>query len=337
MRTICMLGVAEDDVERHPHEEHVDRLLAEGEPLARPAASAGRAGPACGVASCARSAGGRSSGRPSGRLHAMPGVHDSHRSARSRRPCGGGRDLGFARITTEGSMDAEDTQHDPLRDAREAALRRIGELRQRSAAARSSRPAPTCARCWRARSATSTSCAALRASSPPSSRPASRPQSRARSARTRAASAGGSITSSIRAGGSRPRSSASRATCSPSAWRASRISRCSSGSSAAASASLRADLRAVRASSPSCAAVVGQPLHVDRRARGERAARGAARPSLLVRASVEDVPRKRRAALSAPTPPDTPSSHLARRSVTTAAPIVAACGNEDRQASRRSR
>lgn len=32
-------------------------------------------------------------------------------------------------------MDAEDTQHDPLRDAREAALRRIGELRQRSAGA----------------------------------------------------------------------------------------------------------------------------------------------------------------------------------------------------------
>jgi hypothetical protein len=31
-------------------------------------------------------------------------------------------------------MDAEDTQHDPLRDAREAALRRIGELRQRSVA-----------------------------------------------------------------------------------------------------------------------------------------------------------------------------------------------------------
>jgi len=32
-------------------------------------------------------------------------------------------------------MDAEDTQHDPLRDAREAALRRIGELRQRGVAA----------------------------------------------------------------------------------------------------------------------------------------------------------------------------------------------------------
>jgi hypothetical protein len=32
-------------------------------------------------------------------------------------------------------MDAEDMQHDPLRDAREAALRRIGELRQRSAGA----------------------------------------------------------------------------------------------------------------------------------------------------------------------------------------------------------
>src|SRR3954467_301593 len=31
-------------------------------------------------------------------------------------------------------MDAEDTQQDPLRDAREAALRRIGELRQRSVA-----------------------------------------------------------------------------------------------------------------------------------------------------------------------------------------------------------
>jgi hypothetical protein len=32
-------------------------------------------------------------------------------------------------------MDAEDTQQDPLRDAREAALRRIGELRQRSVGA----------------------------------------------------------------------------------------------------------------------------------------------------------------------------------------------------------
>jgi hypothetical protein len=32
-------------------------------------------------------------------------------------------------------LDAEDTQHDPLRDAREAALRRIGELRQRSVGA----------------------------------------------------------------------------------------------------------------------------------------------------------------------------------------------------------
>jgi len=31
-------------------------------------------------------------------------------------------------------MDAEDTQHDPLRDAREAALRRIGEMRQRNLA-----------------------------------------------------------------------------------------------------------------------------------------------------------------------------------------------------------
>ena len=42
-------------------------------------------------------------------------------------------------------MDAEDTQHDPLRDAREAALRRIGELRQRSLA--TSEPAgPDCAR-----------------------------------------------------------------------------------------------------------------------------------------------------------------------------------------------
>jgi len=29
-------------------------------------------------------------------------------------------------------MDAEDSQHDPLRDAREAALRRIGEMRQRN-------------------------------------------------------------------------------------------------------------------------------------------------------------------------------------------------------------
>jgi hypothetical protein len=32
-------------------------------------------------------------------------------------------------------LDAEDTQHDPLRDAREAALRRIGELRQRGVGA----------------------------------------------------------------------------------------------------------------------------------------------------------------------------------------------------------
>jgi hypothetical protein len=37
-----------------------------------------------------------------------------------------------SRAVTRGFMDAEDTQHDPLRDAREAALRRIGEMRQRN-------------------------------------------------------------------------------------------------------------------------------------------------------------------------------------------------------------
>src|SRR3978361_547722 len=36
--------------------------------------------------------------------------------------------------TLGSSMDADDTQHDPLRDAREAALRRMGKLRQRSVA-----------------------------------------------------------------------------------------------------------------------------------------------------------------------------------------------------------
>ena len=45
-------------------------------------------------------------------------------------------------------MDAEDTQQDPLRDAREAALRRIGEMRQRSLGAERARRARTCARCW---------------------------------------------------------------------------------------------------------------------------------------------------------------------------------------------
>lgn len=38
----------------------------------------------------------------------------------------------YASRVTRGDMDAEDTQHDPLRDAREAALRRIGEMRQRN-------------------------------------------------------------------------------------------------------------------------------------------------------------------------------------------------------------
>jgi hypothetical protein len=78
------VGVAEDDIEGHPHEEHVDRLLAEGQALARgqgaAAEQAARAG-----REAARETQALEQRPPVGRLHVMPGIHDTHRSASSAR------------------------------------------------------------------------------------------------------------------------------------------------------------------------------------------------------------------------------------------------------------
>ena len=173
-------------------------------------------------------------------------------------------------------MDAEDTQHDPLRDAREAALRRIGELRQRSVGA--SEPAGPDLRTLLARSErTSTSCGARRASSPPSCRRASRPPSRARSARTRAASADASITSSIRR--ARSRAAVERVESDLLAERMARVEDLEvlvdlvSGGLT----SLRADLRAVRRELAELQAVVGRPLQVT--VAREQAEQAAGRPT----------------------------------------------------------
>jgi hypothetical protein len=68
------VGVAEDDVERHPHEEHVDRLLAERESLARRQFAA--AEQAAGTAhETPREAEALEQRPPVRRLHAMPGIH----------------------------------------------------------------------------------------------------------------------------------------------------------------------------------------------------------------------------------------------------------------------
>ena len=121
----AQIGVAEDDVEGHPHEEHVDRLLAEGQSLAgRQRTAAEQAARTAGET--AREAHAVEELAPVvGGLDAMPGVHVPTLVR-------GGPSSTLGAVATGGSMDAEGTQQDPLRDAREAALRRIGELRQRS-------------------------------------------------------------------------------------------------------------------------------------------------------------------------------------------------------------
>ena len=125
------VGIAEDDVERHPHEEHVDRLLAEGEALAgRQGASAEQA--ARPAREAAREAHALEQRSPVGRVHLMPGIHPTPTVVVQARRIGGVRPMIYASRRQRGHMDAEDTQHDPLRDAREAALRRIGEMRQRN-------------------------------------------------------------------------------------------------------------------------------------------------------------------------------------------------------------
>ena len=236
-------------------------------------------------------------------VYLMPGVHRFHRSPSQRarrrnRHALYADDLRLA-PSERGSMDAEDTQHDPLRDAREAALRRIGELRQRSARERASPRAPTCARCSRARSGTSTSCGAPRASSPPSCRRASRPPSRARWARTRAASAAGSTRSldqtgaargGRRARGERPARGAHGARRGSRGARRSRQRR--------PHRAARRSARDAHASWPSCRPSSGKPLHftVAREDGAQPADSDAPAPALRVRASVEDAPGAGRAA-----------------------------------------
>ncbi|MDX6629244.1 MAG: hypothetical protein QOH00_1490 [Gaiellales bacterium] len=66
--------VAEDDVERHSHEEHVDRLLPESEALARGQGTAAEqaARPAHGAASEAHAL---EQAPAVGRAHVVPGIH----------------------------------------------------------------------------------------------------------------------------------------------------------------------------------------------------------------------------------------------------------------------
>ena len=99
--------------------------------------------------------------------------------------------------------------------------------------------------------------------------------------------------------------------------------------------SLRADLRAVRRELAELQAVVGQPLQVT--VAREQATRAAAPAAPAALASCARASRTRPTAARrscAPTRPDTPSSHPRVDPSPAAAAIVAACGNEDRQASR---
>ena len=208
-------------------------------------------------------------------------------------------------------MDAEDTQHDPLRDAREAALRRIGEMRQRNLGA--GEPAGPDLRTLLARSERHVDELRRTASELAAILPTRVEAAVARALGEDEGGLGRRLdTSSIAAASSPRQSSAWSAICSRSAWHASRISRCWSTSSAAGSAHCEPICAPCGGSWPSC-----RPSSASLCTSRSRASRAPSRlprppprraPALRMRASVEDAPRapsKR----STPTHPDTPSSH----------------------------
>jgi hypothetical protein len=186
-------------------------------------------------------------------------------------------------------MDAEDIQHDPLRDAREAALRRIGEMRQRNLGA--SEPAGPDLRTLLVRSERHVD--ELRRSA---SELAAILPTRVEAAVARALGEDegglGRRLDEVLAQSGRLTAAVERVERDLLAERMARVEDLEvlvdliSGGLGA----LRADLRAVRGELAALQAVVGQPLHftVAREETGEAARPEAEVPPVRVRASVED-------------------------------------------------
>jgi hypothetical protein len=183
-------------------------------------------------------------------------------------------------------MDAEDTQHDPLRDAREAALRRIGELRQRSAAP--IEPAGPDLRTLLARSERHVDELRRSASELAAILPTRVEAAVARALGEDEGGLGRRIDHVVDQGG-RLAAAVERVENDLLSERMARVEDLEVlvGLVSGGLTSLRADLRAVRRELAELRAVVGQPLHVTV-AREEAERPATTGPSLLVRASVED-------------------------------------------------
>ena len=185
-------------------------------------------------------------------------------------------------------MDAEDTQHDPLRDAREAALRRISELRQRSAAP--IEPTGPDLRTLLARSERHVDELRRSASELAAILPTRVEAAVARALGEDEGGLGRRIDHVVDQGG-RLSAAVERVENDLLSERMARVEDLEVlvGLVSGGLTSLRADLRAVQRELAELRSVVGQPLHVTV-AREETERPVAAGPSLLVRASVEDAP-----------------------------------------------
>lgn len=183
-------------------------------------------------------------------------------------------------------MDAEDTQHDPLRDAREAALRRISELRQRSASP--IEPAGPDLRTLLARSERHVDELRRSASELAAILPTRVEAAVARALGEDEGGLGRRIDHVVDQSG-RLSAAVERVESDLLSERMARVEDLEVlvGLVSGGLTSLRADLRAVQRELAELRAVVGQPLHVTvaREAAERPAATG---PSLLVRASVAD-------------------------------------------------
>jgi hypothetical protein len=186
-------------------------------------------------------------------------------------------------------MDAEDTQHDPLRDAREAALRRIGEMRQRNLGA--SEPAGPDLRTLLARSERHVDELRRSASELAAILPTRVEAAVARALGEDEGGLGRRLDAALDQG-AQVTAAVERVERDLLAERMARVEDLevlvdlvSGGLSA-----LRADLRAVRTELAGLQAVVGQPLHVTvARDQGADATSAEPRPAALrVRASIED-------------------------------------------------
>jgi hypothetical protein len=181
-------------------------------------------------------------------------------------------------------MDAGDTQHDPLRDAREAALRRISELRQRSAAP--IEPAGPDLRTLLARSERHVDELRRSASELAAILPTRVEAAVARALGEDEGGLGRRIDHVVDQGG-RLSAALERVENDLLSERMARVEDLEVlvGLVSGGLTSLRADLRAVQRELAELRSVVGQPLHVTVAREAAAAVPG---PSLLVRASVED-------------------------------------------------